>query len=75
MSNDNGLLDEVKRWLEFDGEVPEDKSPIQPTIDELQERLAMEDDPEKRKALKSQIQRMEIASEKATLPTNITGNN
>ena len=61
---DPGLLDELKKWLEFD-EPDEGGS----SIDNLKEQLAMETDPEKRKALKSQIKNMEQDEEAADLPT------
>jgi hypothetical protein len=74
MSDKPGLLDEIKRWLEVEEETPAAPSPADDQLKKLREQLAMEQDPEKRKALKDQIERLEISEdEPATIPVNVIG--
>ena len=66
--NKPGLLDELKKWLEFEEEPKEESS-----SSKLREQLAMEKDPEKRELLKKKIDAIEESSELADDPANLLG--
>lgn len=80
--NKPGLLDELQRWLEVDEPYKElsDSSPAvakNSQLIQLKEKLAMEEDPEKRAELEAQIKLLEgePGAEQAEEPTNILGSN
>ena len=71
MSEEN-LVDQLKKWLEYDDESKSTDDPMVVTVEDLKKQLAMEEDPEKRESIKKQIESIED-SEDANLPSNITG--
>lgn len=73
---DPGLLDELKKWLEFDDKGESelgDGGSSSPEIQKLQDELAMETDPKKREILKKKIREIDERDEPAENPTHITG--
>ena len=71
MSEEN-LVDQLKKWLEFDDESKSTDDPMVVTVEDLRNQLAMEESPQKRKNIEKQIEAMEDA-EDANIPSNITG--
>jgi hypothetical protein len=77
MSKKTGVLDELTGWLKNSdkGEQYDDlQTPSDSLIEELRERLAMEQDPKARVEIQKQLDElMLLENEEAELPTNVTG--
>lgn len=71
MSEEN-LVDQLMKWLGYDNESKSTDDPMEITVEDLQEQLAMEVDPQKRKNIEKQIEAIED-SKVATNPSNIAG--